>query len=209
MAMKALCVAFFRGGVINSAFGHGYIKNPAARNACWQHGFRDSCGEEWTMDEKNCGGFAAQWRKNGGKCGGGGDPYHDKIQKYVYPGSHAFGTITQTYLEGQEIELEFRVGDIGGGAITQDKLRYLLRLSDTGGGGWSHNIHVNGKKGLYKIKLHLPSGLTCKHCVLQWWWKTGNSWGCEMVNGKKKCGMGYGAQETFVNCADIQINRRG
>lgn len=106
MAIKALCVAFFLYNVINSVFGHGYIQKPAARNACWQKGFQDTCGEEWTMDEKNCGGFAAQWRKNGGKCGVCGDPYHEKIQKYVYPGSHASGTITGTYLEGQEIELE-------------------------------------------------------------------------------------------------------
>ncbi|KAK3713147.1 hypothetical protein QZH41_010059 [Actinostola sp. cb2023] len=195
--------------------GHGYILDPAARNACWQYGF-DSCGKEWTMDEKNCGAFSTQWDKNGGKCGVCGDAYHLKIQKYVYPGSHATGTITKTYYEGQEIELnlmitvihkgwsEFRVGDIGAPPITQDKLRYLLRLSETGGTRWYHNKYVKGK-GLYKIKLHLPSGLTCKNCVLQWWWKTGNSWGCD----DEGCGLGHGPQETFVNCADISILRRG
>ncbi|KAK3713146.1 hypothetical protein QZH41_010058 [Actinostola sp. cb2023] len=196
--------------------GHGYILDPAARNACWQKGFPQSCGEEWTMDEKNCGAFSTQWKKNGGKCGVCGDAYHLKIQKYVYPGSHATGTITKTYDEGQEIELdlmitvthkgwsEFRVGDIGARPITQDKLRYLLPISGSGGETrWYHNKYVKGK-GSYKIKLQLPAGLTCKHCVLQWWWKTGNSWGCD----DEGCGLGHGEQETFVNCADIRITSK-
>ena len=104
MAFKALCVVALLCSVISTVLGHGYILDPAARNACWQYGF-DSCGKEWTMDEKNCGAFSTQWDKNGGKCGVCGDAYHLKIQKYVYPGSHATGTITKTYYEGQEIEL--------------------------------------------------------------------------------------------------------
>ena len=26
----------------------------------------------------------------------------------------------------------------------------------------------------FKIKLKLPDGLSCKNCVLRWWWRTGN-----------------------------------
>lgn len=89
----------------HSSLSQRYIKVPAARNACWQNGFK-SCRVEWTMDEKNCGAFSTQWDKNGGKCGVCGDPYHLQEQKYVYPGSHATGTLTQTYVEGQTIELE-------------------------------------------------------------------------------------------------------
>jgi hypothetical protein len=61
--------------------------------------------------------------------------------------------------------------------------------------------------GAYTIRLRLPPGLTCKHCVLQWWWKVGNSWGCE--GNPRKCGNGLGPQETFVNCADISITSSG
>ena len=55
---------------------------------------------------------------------------------------------------------------------------------------------------MYSAKLKLPNGLTCTRCVLQWWYKTGNNWGCD-ENG---CGMGRGnKQEVFVNCADVSI----
>lgn len=45
---------------------------------------------------------------------------------------------------------------------------------------------------LFRIKVQLPSNLTCKRCVVQWWYTAGNRWG-------------NGPQETFVNCADIAI----
>jgi len=51
------------------------------------------------------------------------------------------------------------------------------------------------------IELKLPAGLTCKRCVLQWWYRGGNNWGCD----KNGCGMGHGTQEHFVNCADVSI----
>ncbi|EDO40899.1 predicted protein [Nematostella vectensis] len=172
------------------ALGHGYIRNPAARNACKQYGFEE-CIIEWTMDEKNCGGFLLN-----GKI---------TVESVVYV---AIGTITGIYKEGQLFELqlnitvshkgwsEFRVGDIGTPPITQAKLNHLLKLED-GTTRWMHP----GKAGLYKIMLQLPAGLKCRHCVLQWWWRTGNSWGCDSDG----CGLGHGPQEHFVNCADITI----
>jgi len=57
-----------------------------------------------------------------------------------------------------------------------------------------HTNHVTNVK--------LPSGLTCARCVLQWWYKTGNNWGCDAEG----CGMGRGdKQEVFVNCSDVSI----
>ena len=51
--------------------------------------------------------------------------------------------------------------------------------------------------------MNLPYGLTCSQCVIQWTYYTGNTWGvCK--NGTE--GMGCGDQETFRNCADVQIN---
>ncbi|EDO39394.1 predicted protein [Nematostella vectensis] len=192
------------------ALGHGYIKNPAARNVCRKYGF-DKCPREYTPDEKNCGGIGTQWDKNGGKCGVCGDRYDNPKPTLVYPGKFATGTITGIYKEGQLFELElhitvshkgwseFRVGDIGAPPITQAKLNHLLKLED-GTTRWMHP----GKIGLYKIMLQLPAGLKCRHCVLQWWWRTGNSWGCDSDG----CGMGHGPQEHFVNCADITIKPR-
>ena len=54
---------------------------------------------------------------------------------------------------------------------------------------------------MHKMRLQLPSDLICKRCVIQWWYRGGNTWGCDS-NG---CGKGHGAQEHFVNCADISI----
>ena len=63
-------------------------------------------------------------------------------------------------------------------------------------------VPLKGSGDSYEIiKLRLPAGLTCKHCVIQWWWRVGNSWGCD----DEGCGLGHGPQETFVNCADVQI----
>ena len=55
----------------------------------------------------------------------------------------------------------------------------------------------------FKYQVNLPYGLTCSQCVVQWTYYTGNTWGvCK--NGTE--GMGCGDQETFRNCADVQIN---
>lgn len=51
-------------------------------------------------------------------------------------------------------------------------------------------------------KAQLPAGLVCHRCVLQWTWKSANSWGT-CTNGTQ--GLGCGPQETFRNCADIRI----
>jgi hypothetical protein len=50
-------------------------------------------------------------------------------------------------------------------------------------------------------RLKLPENLSCSHCVLQWKYRAGNSWGADSGS----TGVGLGAQEEFYNCADIQI----
>ena len=180
--------------------------DPASRNAAWRFGFDTPV--QVTDNELNCGGFSKQWDTNKGKCGVCGDAYNEK-PKYTHPGKYATGTITKTYREGQEITVRinvtsnhqgyfnFSVGRIGTPPITQEKLKYMLKQ-------WF--IDSNRNKG-FDIKMKLPAGLTCDHCVLQWWWKVANSWGCDVPGDFKTCGMGKGAQETFVNCADIRITK--
>jgi len=54
----------------------------------------------------------------------------------------------------------------------------------------------------FTYQVSLPQGLTCSQCVVQWTYTTGNTWGkCD--NGTEA--IGCGPQETFRNCADIQI----
>lgn len=195
-------------GLISLVLGHGYMIEPASRNSAWRKGFDNPA--HYTDNELNCGGFNVQWSKNGGKCGVCGDPYHLKDQLHVYPGIYAKKQIiTQTYSQGQEIQVEvkltsnhqgyfmFRVGKLVTPPITQEKLTHVLRQPN---GDTKWKINTNGND-LFKIKLKLPPGLTCDHCVMQWWYRAGNNWGCD-ADG---CGVGHGKQETFVNCADIRI----
>ncbi|XP_031553829.1 uncharacterized protein LOC116290855 isoform X2 [Actinia tenebrosa] len=186
-------------------WSHGYTIDPASRNACWRV-FSESCPVNYNDNEQNCGGRDVQISL-GGKCGVCGDKYGENI--HVHPGKYAKGFITKTYKRGQEITVqihitsnhkgwfEFRVGKIGNPPITQEKLRYLLKSPQ---GNTRYPLGGSGPSDEY-VKLMLPPGLTCDHCVLQWWWKVGNSWGCD----DEGCGLGHGDQETFVNCADIKI----
>lgn len=194
--------------LIVSVTGHGRLIDPASRNAAWRYGFDNP--PHYTDNELNCGGFNVQWSTNKGKCGVCGDPYHKKEQPHVYPGKYANNRIiTKTYREGQDIDVVveltsnhqgffvFRVGKIGSPPITQEKLKYVLKQPN-GQEKWKITSHGND---VFKIRLVLPKGLTCDHCVMQWWYTVGNNWGCD-ADG---CGLGHGPQETFVNCADIRI----
>ncbi|KAJ7379979.1 hypothetical protein OS493_012741 [Desmophyllum pertusum] len=170
--------------MIALVLGHGYLIDPASRNAAWREGHGTPA--QYTDNELNCGGFNTQWSTNNGKCGVCGDRYDDESPNYVHPGNWATGTITKT------------VGDIGTAPITQAKLQHVLQQPN---GDTKWYINTQGDD-LFTIELMLPTGLTCDHCVLQWWWNVGNNWGCD---GPGDCGMGKGPQETFVNCADIKI----
>ena len=189
--------------------GHGYLIEPPSRNSAWRRGFHTPTNHD--DNGLNCGGRRVQWEKHDGKCGVYGDEYDIASPLFAYPGRYAKGVITKTYTPGQQIQVEvvitanhkgwfeFRLGEIGTPPITQAKLTHLLRLV-SGGTRWKLDDPGNKK---YTIHLQLPAGLTCEHCVLQWWYNAGNSWGCDPISGK--CGLGYGPQETFVNCADVAI----
>ncbi|XP_067028879.1 uncharacterized protein [Acropora muricata] len=194
--------------------GHGMMINPHSRNSAWRD-FKDR-PKQYTDNQLNCGGFSVQWNRNKGKCGVCGDAYDAKNPQYVYPGKFAKDKfITKTYRRGETITVTikitsnhqgfftFRLGRLMRQPITQDQLNYVLMQPD-GSSTWPLKTSTNGK---FNIPLVLPKGLTCDHCVLQWWWTVGNNWGCD-ANGD--CGVGKGKkQETFVNCADISITDKG
>jgi hypothetical protein len=72
------------------------------------------------------------------------------------------------------------------------------------------------------VAYQLPANLTCKHCVLQWWYFTGNS--CNHVGYREYQGVNCDTEwynkelqdcevsevkpEEFWNCADISIKRK-
>ena len=55
-----------------------------------------------------------------------------------------------------------------------------------------------------RIRVQLPAGVACQHCVFQWKYTAGNNWGTDPVTGQSGLGMGV-ENETFMGCADISI----
>ncbi|EDO33411.1 predicted protein [Nematostella vectensis] len=207
MAVKSILALSLLCNAVLLVHGHGYMIEPAARNACYMK-FPNQCVRNYNANEQFCGGRATQIA-NGNKCGVCGDSYSNPSPPHVYPGKYATGFITQTYTQGQIISVkihitanhqgwfEYRIGKIGTPPITQSKLTQLLASAEG-----QTRFPLTGSGSSYETQtLVLPADLTCDHCVIQWWWKVGNTWGCE--NGK--CGNGLGPQETFVNCADVKI----
>ena len=198
--MKLLTILAFSLTVVSFVRGHGYLKDPLSRASRWRDNIPGPI--EFTDNQLNCGGRNVQWSKHGGKCGTCGDEYGISKPRFVYPGAFANNPpIVKTYTEGSLIRVTvritaahkgyfiFRVAPLVNAPITQAQLNKNVLELENGDRRW--NLGDQGA-GDYTITLRLPSGLSCEHCVLQWWWTTGNNW------------MGN-QPETFVNCADIKI----
>lgn len=193
-------------GLVHS---HGYLQKPPARNSMWRFGFKNP--KNYGDNENFCGG-AGRMRAHGGKCGVCGDEY-GKTQHHNDGGRYSNNIIVANYKRGQTVDIEvllttshlghfeFRVNDFTNKKTEGDsvgKLKgYLLPVST---GGTKYLVSKWGRY-LYKLRVTLPSHLTCKRCVVQWWYRGGNNWGCD----KSGCGKGKGSQEHFVNCADVTI----
>ncbi|KAF2357595.1 Cellulose/chitin-binding protein N-terminal [Trinorchestia longiramus] len=77
--------------------------------------------------------------------------------------------------------------------------QHVLKLADYTGSRYEIQ---DQSQGLFRVRLQLPRGLACSHCVLQWHYTSGNNWGfCK--NGDDM--MGCGKQEVFRGCSDIAI----
>ena len=190
--------------VVPTVYGHGYIVDPPSRASRWRFGFTGPA--EYTDNQLSCGGRNVQWGKHRGKCGVCGDEYGIAKPKFVYPGAFARNPpIVKMYTEGQNIDVRvkitanhkgyftFRVAPLIKAPIKQKDLDKIMLEMENGDAEWKLlSSHGNA---VFTITLKLPMGLTCEHCVLQWWWTTGNN----HVNNRP---------ETFVNCADIEIRSR-
>merc|ERR1712121_253799 len=206
LALFVCCVA--------TVLGHGRLVNPAGRSSAWRYGYNTP--RNYDDDQMYCGSFGRHHITNGGKCGICGDPWDvDLPRPHEAGGKYATGTITGTYRAGQVIDIdveittnhygffEFRLCPVNDRTktATQDCLNQnLLQQAD----GSGPRNHIGSTKGHIVTSWKLPAGLTCSQCVLQWRYKTANSWGCDPKTGK--CGLGEGPQEHFMGCSDIAIN---
>ncbi|XP_013416596.1 uncharacterized protein LOC106178104 [Lingula anatina] len=146
-----------------------------------------------------------QYRQNGGQCGVCGDPWDEPPPRAnENGGTFDFGIISRIYKIGKTITakvditanhrgwFEFRLcpNDEPTVQVTHECLdQYLLELADGSGTRWEVS---SDEKRLFEIQLRLPSFLRCEHCVFQWKYHAGNTWGTR-------------EQEEFYGCADIQI----
>ncbi|XP_060082826.1 uncharacterized protein LOC132562118 [Ylistrum balloti] len=183
--------------------GHGFLKRPAQRSYVWREGLNPSLNKYYNHMALNCGTAGRQYNKNGGKCGTCGDPY-DEAQPRAHELGGTFGSgyisPNAVYTQGQVIPtvvditanhkgwFEFRVCKVtDNNPVTQNCLDQNLLKLDNGDTRYDLAGNIRGD---IPIGVKLPEDLSCDHCVLQWYWLTGNS---------------HRNKETFINCADITI----
>jgi len=200
------------GAILSGVAGHGRLIEPPSRASMWRYGFPTP--HDYQDNEGFCGGFAVQWEANGGRCGLCGDAWDDPIREHEAPdGRFATGTIVREYAAGQAVDVTveitsnhwgsftFRVCPAPGPGRDPDQACMDANLLTTDNGRQEWRL-PSTRPGLFHLQVLLPPGLTCQQCVLQWTYRTGNSWGvCEDGSGA----IGCGAQEHFRACADITI----
>ncbi|CAF0894028.1 unnamed protein product [Adineta steineri] len=189
--------------------GHGRMEDPPARNAAWRYGF--NVPANYDDVGLNCGGLSIQ-KANDGKCGVCGDSYVGP-RDHEAGGRYATNIIVRNYEPNSLIDvkilltanhvgfMEFRLCSLvnSNSELTQECLDQNLLFIE----GFGTQYPVNEGIDSILLRLHIPSGLQCPHCVLQWRYHAGNSWGTDGVTGKSCLGCGH--QEEFYNCADISI----
>lgn len=217
MIRKIICLAsiFIFGLQINLIDSHGRLLVPPARTSAWRE---DPARFPSYFDDAQmfCGGFQNQWGANGGQCGICGEDFNaDKL--WEKGGKNYRGYTVRTYAQGETIDVtveitanhkgyfEFRLCDVdqanNDGEATQACLNKNV-LKDKYGRIKVPCLNGTGK---FPISLVLPKTLSCKHCVFQWKYNTGNSWNIDPTT-KIGC-MGCGPQENFYGCSDIEIKR--
>lgn len=195
--------------------GHGRLMEPPARNCMWRFGFLNPIN--YNDNEIFCGGVSKQFEDNGGKCGVCGDSWEEPHpQKHETGGYFGNQIISRTYAKGSYIDLEVELTANHQGHF-QFKLcpvRNIRSYEEASQSCFDNNIiraldgsddfpiDTKKMKTTVRVSGKLPAGLTCQRCIMQWTWRSANSWG-NCRNGT--AGLGCGPQETFRNCADVKI----
>ncbi|XP_063432002.1 uncharacterized protein LOC134714575 [Mytilus trossulus] len=194
--------------------GHGMMIEPAMRSSLWRFNY-PGAEPNYNDNGVNCGGFTNQHERQNGRCGVCGDPFQGPRNNEA-GGKYGKGIIARTYKSGQYIKVVSDITANHGGYIelrlcphdsprvpvTQQCLnQYILQIK---GDGNRHYLTTNQKSD-FKIRhtVKLPDFVTCRQCVLQWYWKAGQHSGINPMT-RKEC-KGCGKQEQFINCADIAI----
>ncbi|XP_052718593.1 uncharacterized protein LOC128190548 [Crassostrea angulata] len=216
MASLRLIICFVVMTLIGDTDAHGRLMKPCQRGSLWRCYDQNQFASNFDDMGNFCGGTQVQWNRNGGKCGVCGDAYDSSFKRHEVGGPFATGFITETYSQGQQIDVMVQLTAAHLGKfifrvckqvddtkeVTQECLdQNQLKVIEN---GVAKDYYESKETGAAKVnlKVQLPPDMVCDHCVFQWWYKTGNSWG--QFPGQPGC-KGCGPQETFVNCADIKI----
>jgi hypothetical protein len=90
---------------------------------------------------------------------------------------------------------------------TQECLdRNQLKIADTNSTKYQ-NVSEYGSE-MITVRVQLPPNVACQHCVFQWKYTAGNSWGTDPITGQSGSGLGK-ENETFMGCSDIAILENG
>lgn len=204
-----------------AAAGHGFLAEPKARNVVHNSNYCPHClaagGPGVTYANGRVWPNALH-----GVCG---DPAAGPLD-HEAGGKFATRVITGRYVKGQRLTLRVKIEAPHGGrfsfgvcpvpndaserkTVTQKcfDANRLINVADGTPYWWF------GKRGTgeYTMDFRLPPNVTCKRCVLQWHYETGNS--CTipgtpqqhvMSPGMVPCDKS-GNMEEFWNCADISI----
>ncbi|XP_078484335.1 uncharacterized protein LOC100181283 [Ciona intestinalis] len=201
------------------AEGHGRLMEPPSRSSMHRRindpeirPYKNIIVANYNDMGLNCGGRSNQI-SNGGRCGVCGDPYNaPEPRENEAGGKFAQGFVTRNYQRGQLIPVtveltaphlgyfEFRICPWNNfeKPVTHECLdRHLLSFEN-------HETRYQITSSIaqsYNMNVQLPTDVVCEQCVLQWRYRTGNSWGTE--NGES--GIGLGQQEEFYGCADVAV----
>ncbi|XP_021375350.1 uncharacterized protein LOC110464456 [Mizuhopecten yessoensis] len=182
--------------------GHADVVDPPSR------GLMEGYHTPWGV---NCGGLSKQ-TSNGGKCGPCGDDFTQSVPRDMEEGGK-YGKqmkLGKVYNEGEEISVVIRVTANHKGffdfklcpsqniqrrtiELEECLAEYPLDIIDTNAGTRGKKWPLGEGTGeITHLKVVLPTGVTCAHCVLRWDW----------IGGNNCCGN---PQEEFRNCMDIGI----
>ncbi len=180
-----------------------------------------------------CGGIRRQWDQNNGKCGICGDAFDQDPRDHEPGGKYASGIISKMYTQGEQIDItvtitanhygyfEFRLCEnneinktVSQECFDKNLLEVVnnnqetlseeqLKILDSSLNKFKYFL-PNKKTQNFTAKVKLPNDLTCKSCVLQWKYHSGNNYG-KAYNSDMLCLGCVERQEEFFNCADIAI----
>jgi len=199
--------------IVLSVNGHGRFMKPVGRSSIWRvPEFSHLSPPRNEMDNEILCGYRPQPTNPGDDCGVCGDPFSSPAPRDNEIGGRWYrGIIVANYTAGQviDVEIELTAAHLGfmewrlcSNTATENQACFNSNLLQLANGSGSMLPVTNGS-GWYRTQVRLPSGLRCNHCIIQWNYRAGNSWGnCPNGSGQTGCGP----QETFRGCADVRIN---